>query len=423
MATTTASLEVPPQRKRINRFDSPWLNPRFIIGVLMIGSIIFAGLIGPFLWNTDLSLVGSSPLNLPPAWIQAPVSAVVAEIITEEAAAPTAVSTRQNSGLGGSSIVGLMATETAPEQEVTQAATNFSSLGGSSIIGLMATETVPAATPTKSSGLGGSSITGLMGTTTPAVGESAADATSNTPTGATFASKPGGTSAHPLGSDNSGRDILAALIVGAPASLRVGVIAATVGMTVGIIFGFAAGFLGGWVDAVIRTASDVAFTIPSLAVLLVISAYMRRVDLDTMALLLALFAWPAPTRLIRAQVLTLRERGYIRMAQLSGLSTFEVMFKEMLPNLLPYLAASLAGNISGAILAATSLEALGLGPTRYPTLGTTIFNALRATAIMRDMWWWWGFPLLILAFIFTGLFLIATGLDEIANPRLRGVKS
>jgi peptide/nickel transport system permease protein len=155
----------------------------------------------------------------------------------------------------------------------------------------------------------------------------------------------------------------------------------------------------------------------------VISAYLRRVDLETMAILLALFAWPGPTRLLRAQVLTMRERGYVRMAQLSGQSTISIMFREMMPNLLPYLASSFAGNVSGVILAAASLEALGLGPTRYPTLGTTIFHALRATAIMRGMWWWWGFPVLTLVFIFTGLFLIAVGLDEIANPRLRGLQS
>jgi peptide/nickel transport system permease protein len=164
-------------------------------------------------------------------------------------------------------------------------------------------------------------------------------------------------------------------------------------------------------------------TIPSLAVLLVISAYLKRVDLDTMAFLLALFAWPGPTRLIRAQVLTLRERGYIKMAQLSGQSTLDIMFREMLPNLLPYLAASFAGNVSGAILASASLEALGLGPTRWPTLGTTINDAIRGTAIIRGMWWWWGFPVLTLMFIFTALFQIATGLDEVANPRLRGAQT
>jgi peptide/nickel transport system permease protein len=276
--------------------------------------------------------------------------------------------------------------------------------------------------------LGGSGLVSLMGTETPAptphptdaAAQAAEDAFTETSTTFVAQAKPSGSPAHPLGTDNSGRDILAVLIVGAPASLRVGFIAAMVGTVVGVILGFSSGFLGGWVDTVIRTISDVAFTIPSLAVLLVISAYMRRVDLDTMALLLALFAWPAPTRLIRAQVLTLRERGYVRMAQLSGQSVFSIMFREMLPNLLPYVAASLAGNISGAILASASLEALGLGPTRFPTLGTTIFYALRATAIMRGMWWWWGLPVLTLVFIFTALFQVASGLDEIANPRMRG---
>jgi len=209
----------------------------------------------------------------------------------------------------------------------------------------------------------------------------------------------------------------------APGSLRVGLIAAGLGMAVGILLGFTAGFLGGWPDAVIRTISDAVITIPSLAVLIVISAYVRQINIENMALLLALFAWPGPTRLIRSQVLSLRERGYVQMARLSGASTFDIMFKEMMPNLLPYLAASFTGNVSANILAATGLEALGLGPTRIPTLGMTIFYAIRAAAILRGMWWWWGFPILMLIIIFTGLFLIAVGLDEIANPRLRGIQA
>lgn len=233
----------------------------------------------------------------------------------------------------------------------------------------------------------------------------------------------GGSSKHPLGTDNSGRDMLALLITGMPSSLKVGLIAAGIGMIVGVILGFSAGFLGGWLDAVIRTLADAWLTIPGLAVLIVIAAYVRQINTETQALLLALFAWPGPTRLLRAQVLTLRERGYVRMARLSGASTFAIMFKEMMPNLLPYMAASFAGNVSGAILGATGLEALGLGPTRVPTLGMTIFYAIRASAVLRGMWWWWGVPILGLVIIFTGLFLIAVGLDEVANPRLRGAKA
>ena len=92
------------------------------------------------------------------------------------------------------------------------------------------------------------------------------------------------------------------------------------------------------------------------------------------------------------------------MARLSGASTFDIMFKEMMPNLLPYLAASFSGNVSANILAATGLGRLGLGPTRVPTLGMTIFYSIRAASILRGMWWWWGFPILLLIIIFTGLF-------------------
>jgi peptide/nickel transport system permease protein len=229
----------------------------------------------------------------------------------------------------------------------------------------------------------------------------------------------GGTWAHPLGTESLGRDMLALIIESAPAALRVGLIAAGVGMIVAVILGFTAGFLGGWVDDVIRSLADATVTIPALAVLIVLAAFLRNVSVESMAILLALFAWAGPTRLIRAQVLTLRERGYVKMARLSGLSTFDIMFKEMMPNMLPYIASSLVGNVSAAILAATSLEALGLGPTRIPTLGTTIFYAIKGSAVLRGMWWWWGLPILVLVIIFSGLFLIAIGLDEIANPRLK----
>jgi peptide/nickel transport system permease protein len=228
-----------------------------------------------------------------------------------------------------------------------------------------------------------------------------------------------GTWEHPLGTENSGRDMLALLIVGAPNSFLVGVVAAGIGMSVGIVLGFSAGFIGGRVDDIIRLLSDVTITIPTLMVLIVIQALLPQIELITMALLIALFAWPGPTRLIRAQVLTMRESGYVQMAKVSGASTWSIMFREILPNLLPYLAASFIGNATGAILAAVGLETLGLGPQRVPTLGGTIYFAISGAALLRNMWWWWLLPTLLLAFMFIGLLLVNLGLDEIANPRLR----
>jgi peptide/nickel transport system permease protein len=232
-----------------------------------------------------------------------------------------------------------------------------------------------------------------------------------------------GSAEHPLGSDSTGRDMLALILVATPRSLNVGLIAASVGLFIGTTLGFVTGFMGGWIDSVIRVFTDSWMTIPGLTVMIVIASYVDEFELWTMALVISLFSWPGPARVIRAQVLSMRERGYVQMAQLSGASIVDIMFKEMMPNLLPYLAATFTGSVSGAILAATGLEILGLGPTRIPTLGMTINGALRASAILRGMWWWWGFPIVMLVLIFVSLFLMTIGLDEIANPRLRGAKN
>jgi len=227
---------------------------------------------------------------------------------------------------------------------------------------------------------------------------------------------------YPLGTESKGRDMLAILIVGTPRSLWVGLIGAGVGMVVGIGLGFTAGLLGGWIDTIISTLADVMITIPGLAVLVVIASYISQLEVISMALIMALFAWPLPTRLVRSQVLSMREQGYIQMAQLSGASTLDIMFKEMMPNLMPYLAASFTGTVSAVILAAAGLETLGLGPTRIPTLGMTINNALAFSAIFRGMWWWWGPPIVMLMIIFISLFFMTIGLDQVANPRLRGLQ-
>jgi len=117
----------------------------------------------------------------------------------------------------------------------------------------------------------------------------------------------------------------------------------------------------------------------------------------------------------------MREREFVPMAKLSGMNSLEIIVRELMPNLLPYLAASFVGAVGSAILASIGLEALGLGPQNEPTLGMTIYWALYYTSLLRGLWWWWAPPIIIIVLTFMGLFLIAAGLDEIANPRLRRV--
>ncbi len=224
---------------------------------------------------------------------------------------------------------------------------------------------------------------------------------------------------HPLGTDGAGRDVLSLLIVGAPNSLYVGLLASLIGMSLGIFLGFSAGFVRGRVDDVIRVLSDVMITIPPLLILVVFQSAYGDVNLTMMAVLIAAFVWQSPTRLIRAQVMSMRESGYVQMARLSGASAFHIMFKEMLPNLIPYLFGSFIANVTTSIVTAVGLEVLGLGPQRVPTLGRTIYEAINAGALIQNLWWWWGIPTLFLALMFIALLLINIGLDEVSNPRLR----
>jgi peptide/nickel transport system permease protein len=222
-----------------------------------------------------------------------------------------------------------------------------------------------------------------------------------------------------LGTDGQGRDLLAVIVASTPQTLRLGLLAGLIGTVVGTFLGLVAGFFGGWLDRIISTATDVVLTIPPLAILLIVAASVRSVSVEMMAFIIAALAWMHPARSIRAQVMSLRERAYVEIARVSGMSEMRIALFEVLPNLLPLIMSSFVAAVSGAILAALGLEALGFGPQDTPTLGMTVYWSLLYGAFGRNMWWWWAPPIVILAILFIGLFLISVGLDEAVNPRLR----
>jgi peptide/nickel transport system permease protein len=225
---------------------------------------------------------------------------------------------------------------------------------------------------------------------------------------------------YPFGTDRQGRDLFAAMVVGTPLTLRIGFIAGILGVTIGTILAFIAGFYRGIVDTLIRGVADIGLTVPGLLILIIIAVSVRGgLTVNQMALVVASLAWLNPTRTIRSQVLTLRERGYVEVARMSGMNGPEIIFFEMIPNLLPYLGATLVNAVSAAILASIGLEVLGLGPLEAPTLGMTLYWVNFNAAIINGWWWWWMAPIAIILLVFLGLFFTTVGLDEIANPRLR----
>jgi peptide/nickel transport system permease protein len=224
----------------------------------------------------------------------------------------------------------------------------------------------------------------------------------------------------PFGTDKEGRNLYAVMVAGTPMTIQIGVMAGVIGVAIGTTLALFAAFYGGWIDTVIRGIVDIGLTIPGLVVLVILAMNIHGgMSITQMGLVVAILAWLFPARTIRAQVLTIKERGYIQIARLSGTSGMGIIFKELLPNLLPYIAASLVGSISAGVLASVGLEVLGLGSFDNPTIGMTLYWVIYYAAIINNWWWWWIPPIVVIALLFVGLFLVTVGMDEIANPRVR----
>ncbi len=229
---------------------------------------------------------------------------------------------------------------------------------------------------------------------------------------------------HLLGTDRLGKDILASFSQGIPQTVMIGLIAGSLGTVVGTLLAFVAGYYGGILDAVIRFIVDTLQTIPGILILIIITIVWREVGGGEMtfiqlALIIAMLAWLGPTRVVRSQVLVMKQRSYVEMARLSGMNGPEVIVKEMMPNLMPFIVANFVLAVSSAILASIGLEALGLGDFSSNTLGMMIYHNIWYGSLVNGWWWWWSPPIVVIVILFIGLFMLSRGMDEWANPRLR----
>ena len=226
----------------------------------------------------------------------------------------------------------------------------------------------------------------------------------------------------PFGTDAQGRDLLAVMIVGTGMTLQIGAISGAIGLGIGIVLGFVSGYLGGsLIDTVITSFVDVYMSIPSFLILIIVATTFSNITLGVteMGIIVALVSWAGSARSIRAQVLSMRERPFVMMAKLSGMTGIEIVMKELVPNLLPFLVMSLSQAVYGGIMSSLGLEALGIGNRRNPTLGMTLFYVQYYGAFLIGLWWWILEPIAVIVLVLTSLVLTSFGLDEIANPRSR----
>jgi peptide/nickel transport system permease protein len=226
---------------------------------------------------------------------------------------------------------------------------------------------------------------------------------------------------YPFGTDFFGRDLLAAMVVGMWQTATIGVLAGGVGTLVGVVFGFVSAYFGGAVDTAIRSVCQILTPIPVFLIQVVVAGSLdkRDVTIFTMAFIVVILAWMGPTLVIRSQVLTMKERQFVSVAKLSGVSDLGIIFKEILPNLLPFVAAAFVGQVFSAVFASFYLAVIGLGPLREPLLGNIIWSAQTQGAFFNDWWWWPMEPAVAMILILGSLALIIMGLDELANPRVR----
>lgn len=225
---------------------------------------------------------------------------------------------------------------------------------------------------------------------------------------------------HPLGTDHFGRDLLALQFTGIKYSLLIGMLAGSIATIIAIVVATVAGYVGGRVDSILNGFTNGVLVIPTLPILIVLAAYVR-MDLVFMSVTLAFFSWPWTARIIRSQILSIKERPFVELAKISGRSPWEIMFFEIMPNLGPYLGVGLSISIIGAMFAETGLRLLGLGPGEIPTLGLLLSWSLTFGALSQGYYQMVVAPAVFLILIFVSFNLINVGLEEIFNPRLKKV--
>jgi peptide/nickel transport system permease protein len=224
---------------------------------------------------------------------------------------------------------------------------------------------------------------------------------------------------HVFGTTDQGTDVFAQVAWGARRSLLLGAAAGAIATVLATTLGLFAAYVGGIVDDILNLITNVFFVIPTIPLLIDITAFLHTRGLLTMTLVIACTLWAFEARILRAQALTLKNRDFILAAKVAGESTRRIVFGELLPNMISRIAAAFVLVFYIAILVAAGLEFLGLGDLQKASWGVALYWATVNSSMLQGEWWAFVFPGLAIGFTVLGLTLVLAGIDEVSNPRLR----
>lgn len=223
-------------------------------------------------------------------------------------------------------------------------------------------------------------------------------------------------SEHWLGTDDLGRDLWAQLVHGARLTLAVGIAAAVSAMIIGTSVALIAGWRGGWVDAVLMRIVDLTLSVPFLVLILVLASYFGRGAVVTTVLLVGVL-WARPARLLRSQVLKVRQFGHVVAADSMGARPRRILVRHVLHRLVPLLLSQFVRAAAVAVIVQAGVAFLGLGDPQRVSWGTTLFFANNGSAVLTDAWLWWIVPPgVALTLLIVGLAFVGLAFEEIADP-------